>query len=72
VRIARRHSAIIAVAGMVLLAATATMSNYVYLMSLAMINVIAAIGLNLLTATRARSRSVIRRSWRSAPMPRRC
>jgi branched-chain amino acid transport system permease protein len=48
---ASRRNTIVAVAAVVLLAAAAaTMSSYpVYLMSLAMINVIAAIGLNLLT-----------------------
>ena len=48
---ARRRNAIIAVAALMLLAgAAATMSSYpVYLLSLAMINVIAAVGLNLLT-----------------------
>src|SRR5881392_3886532 len=48
---ASRRNAIVAVAAVVLLpAAAATMSSYpVYLLSLAMINVIAAAGLNLLT-----------------------
>src|SRR5207247_3058473 len=48
---ASRRNAIVAVAAVVLLpAAAATMSSYpVYLLSLAMINVIAAVGLNLLT-----------------------
>ena len=46
----RRHAIVTAVAVVLLAAIAATMSSYpVYLLSLAMINIIAAVGLNLLT-----------------------